>query len=334
MIGAHSGSRWQLAMAVLLAATVLAPGAAKAANAPGIEAVSVQLKWHHQTQFAGIYVAEQKGLYRAERLAVEHRPWKVGAPSPVEQVVSGAATFGITSQTQFLMDLEKGAPVVAIAAIYQKSPVGFFALKGAGIKRPKDFAGKIIAFAPSHEIHLKAVLKQSGLDLRSLRQAPYGFDLTPFYKGEVAVWAGYVMNQPVDARLAGHEVNVILPDDYGVHTYDDVIFTSEELIRRNPALIERWLRATLAGWRYAVEHPEEAVEITLKVDPTLKRDKQMAMLLASIPLIHTGQWPIGWMTREVWEEAAGILLDQKILRHRPELGKAYTTRFLEKATGR
>ncbi len=136
------------------------------------------------------------------------------------------------------------------------------------------------------------------------------------------------------ARLAGHEVNVILPDDYGVHTYDDVIFTSEELIRRNPALVERWLRATLAGWRYAVEHPEEAVEITLKVDPTLKRDKQMAMLLASIPLIHTGQWPIGWMTREVWEEAAGILLDQKILRHRPELGKAYTTRFLEKATGR
>jgi ABC-type nitrate/sulfonate/bicarbonate transport system substrate-binding protein len=296
-------------MAVLLAATVLAPGAGKAANAPGLESVSVQLKWHHQTQFAGIYVAEQKGLYRAEGLAVEHRPWKVGAPSPVEQVASGAA-------------------------VYQKSPVGFFALKGAGIKRPKDFVGKTIAFAPSHEIHLKAVLKQSGLDLRSLRQAPYGFDLTPFYKGEVAVWAGYVMNQPVDARLAGHEVTVIFPDDYGVHTYDDVIFTSEELIRRNPALVERWLRATLEGWRYAVEHPEEATEITLKVDPTLKRDKQMAMLLASIPLIHTGQWPIGWMTREVWEEAAGILLDQKILRHRPDLGKAYTTRFLENGSGR
>lgn len=329
MIWNRSGYPWKVTPAVLLLLVLLAPGGTTAANAQGPESVTVQLKWHHQTQFAGNYVAEAKGWYRAEKLAVQHRPWKVGDPTPIERVISGAANIGITSQTQFLVEREKGAPIVAIAAIYQKSPVGFFTLKSSGIKHPRDFVGKSIAFAGTHEIHLKALLKRLNLDLAGLRLVPYGFDLTPFYKGEVAIWAGYIMNQPVDARLAGYQVNIIFPDDYGVHNYDDIVFTTEEVIRRNPALVERWLRATLRGWRYAVEHPEEATEVALKVDPALKREKQIAMLLASIPLIHTGEHPIGWMTREVWEEATAILLEQKILPRPLAVEKAYTTRFLE-----
>lgn len=305
-----------------------------AADGQAFDTVSVQLKWHHQTQFAGHYVADSKGFYRREGLAPQNRPWKVGAPSPIDQVTSRAATFGITSQTEFLVAREKGAPIVAIAAVYQKSPVGFFALKTSGIKHPRDFVGKSIAFAPTHEIHLKAMLRRLRVDMTTLRRVSYGFDLTPFYWGKVAIWGGYIMNQPVDARLAGYEVTIIFPDDYGVHAYDDILFTSEELIRRNPALVERWLRATLQGWRYAIEHPEEATDITLKVDPTLKREKQLAMLLASIPLIYTSQFPVGWMTRKVWEEASQILVDQKVLSRPPTLETAYTTRFLERVSGR
>ncbi|MBI4588536.1 MAG: ABC transporter substrate-binding protein, partial [Candidatus Rokubacteria bacterium] len=322
---------WSPAAAVFLVVTLLAPIVPMLAGAQGMDTVSVQLKWHHQTQFAGNYVADAKGFYRKERLLVQNRPWRIGTASPIEEVGSGAATFGITSHTEFLKAREQGAPVVAIAAIYQRSPVGFFALKASGIKHPKDFVGKAVAYAPTHEIHLKAMLKRLGLDFTALKRMPYGFDLTPFYKREVSVWGGYIMNQPVDARLTGHEISIIFPDDYGVHTYDDVVFTSEDLIRRNPSLVTRWLRATLQGWRYAIEHPEEATEITLNVDPTRRREKELAMLLASIPLIHTGQHPVGWMTRETWEEASEILLDQKILRHRLELEKAYTTRFLNEA---
>lgn len=300
------------------------------AQTPGLDPVVVQLKWHHQTQFAGLYMAEHRGLYRAERLAVQHVTWKVGMPSPIVQVVNGAATFGITSQTEFLLAREQGVPVVAIAAIYQRSPVGFFVLKTSGITHPRDFAGRAVAYAPTHEIHLKAVLKRLGMDPSAVKRVPYSFDLTRFYKGEVAVWAGYVMNQPVDARLAGHEVTIFFPSDYGVYGYDDVVFASEETVRRNPALVERWLRAALRGWRHAIERSDEATEITLRTDPTLRRDKQLAMLLASIPLIHTGEHPIGWMTRDVWEEATEILRDQQILSRPIDLSKAYTTTFLER----
>lgn len=334
--GVTSGRR-PLAFAGFLigvAAAIAATGAGpKLAHAHALERVAVQLKWHHQTQFAGFYVAEDRGFYREDGVVVDLRPWKVGTASPIEQVASGAAAFGITSQTEFLVAREKGLPVVAVAAVYQKSPVGFFALKTSGIKHPRDFPGKTIAFAPTHEIHLEAMLRRFRLDRRALRRMPYGFDLTPFLKGEVAIWAGYIMNQPVDARLAGYDVTVIFPDDYGVHTYDDIIFTSDDVARQKPRLVERWLRATLRGWRYAIEHPDEATEITLRVDPTLKREKQAAMLLASIPLIHTGQVSLGWMTRGVWEDAHRLLLDQKILARPLKIESAYTLQFLEKASG-
>jgi NitT/TauT family transport system substrate-binding protein len=317
----------KLTTIVACLAAVLVTGGVASATEP----VTVQLKWHHQTQFAGMYVAEAKGYYRGEGLDVRHREWKVGDKSPVEQVVNGSADFGITSQAQFLVEREKGAKIVAVAAVYQRSPVAFFSLKKSNIKHPRDFAGKTIAFAPTHEVQLKAVLKRFGLDVKQLKRAPYGFDLAPFYKGETLIWAGYAMNQPVDAKLAGHDVNIIFPDDYGVHGYDDILFVSEDLLRRKPTVAEKYVRAVVKGWRYAIEHADEATAITMALRDTLKRDKQAAMLLASIPLIHTGERPLGWMKREVWQGAAELLEEHGILARVPSMDGLYTTTFVERA---
>ena len=310
------------AAAILLTATLA--GAA--------DAVTVQLKSHHQSQFAGLYVADAKGFYRAEGLDVRHREWKLGDRSPIEQVVSGAADFGITSQARFLTEREKGARIVAVAAIYQRSPVVFLTLKRSNIKHPRDFAGKTIAFAPTHEVVLQGVLKRVGIDVKDLKRMPYGFDLAAFYKGDTAIWAGHAVHQPVDARLGGHEVTVISPDDYGVPGYDDILFVAEDLLRRKPAVVERWVRAVVRGWRYAIEHVDEAITITCALSETLKRDKQAGMLQASIPLIHTGAHPLGWMTREVWQGAAELLHEQKRLSRVPPLDGLFTTTFVERAS--
>jgi len=85
-----------------------------------------------------------------------------------------------------------------------------------------------------------------------------------------------------------------------IQGYDDILFVSEELVRRKPAVVERWVRAVARGWRYAIDHVDEATAITCALSETLKRDKQAAMLLASIPLIQSGERPLGWMTREGW----------------------------------
>ena len=87
----------------------------------------------------------------------------------------------------------------------------------------------------------------------------------------------------------------------------------------------------MKGWRYAIEHADEATTITLGLRDTLKRDKQSAMLLASIPLIHTGERPLGWMSREVWQGAAELLHEHGILARVPSMDGLYTTTFVERA---
>ena len=314
-----------------LAASCAAAILLTATAALGGDAVTVQLKWQHQSQFAGLYVADAKGFYRSEGLDVRHREWKLGDRSPIEQVVSGVADFGITSQTRFLIEREKGARIVAVAAIFQRSPMVFFTLARSNVKHPRDFGGKTIAFAPTHEAVLQALLKRSGLSMSQLKRMPYGFDLAPFYRGDTVIWAGHAMNQPVDARLAGHDVTVIFPDDHGIQGYDDILFVSEELVRRKPAVVERWVRAVARGWRYAIDHVDEATAITCALSETLKRDKQAAMLLASIPLIQSGERPLGWMTREGWQGAAERLHEHKLLARVPPLDGLYTTTFVERA---
>lgn len=313
-------------VAACVAALVLTVSVASAA-----EPVTVQLKAHHQTRFAGLYVADAKGFYRGEGLDVRHREWRLGDRSPIEQVMSGAADFGIASPAQVLVERDKGARIVAIAAVYQRSSVAFFSLRKSGIKHPRDFAGRTIAFAPAHEVQLKAVLKRAGVDARELKRAPYGFDLAPFYRGETLIWAGDAMNQAVDARLAGYDVDIVFPDDYGVRGYDDILVASEDLIRRRPALVERWLRAAMRGWRYAIERADEATTITCALRDDLKRDKQAAMLLAGIPLIQAGERPLGWMTREVWQATAERLYEQGLLTRLPSMDGLYTTTFVERS---
>ena len=310
------------AAAILLTASLARAG----------DAVTVQLKGPHESRFAGLYVADAKGFYRAEGLDVRHREWKLGDRSPAEQVANGTADFGITSQTRFLTERERGARIVAIAALSQRSSIVFLTLTRSNIKHPRDFAGKTIAFAPAHEVVLHGVLKRFGLDVKQLKRMPYGGDLTPFYKGDTAIWAGHALHQPVEARLGGHEITVISPDDYGVHGYDDIVFVAEDLLRRKPAVVERWVRAAVRGWRHAIDHADEAIAITCAVSETLKRDKQAGILLASIPLMHTGAHPLGWMTREVWQSAAERLHAHKALARVPPLDGLFTTTFVERAS--
>ena len=84
----------------------------------------------------------------------------------------------------------------------------------------------------------------------------------------------------------------------------------------------------MKGWRYAIENPDEAVELTLQVDPTLTRDRQAVMMATQTPLIHTGEHQIGWMRAEVWRGMQDTLLEQGILDAPVDLDKAYTLRFL------
>lgn len=321
-------------LAALFVSTMLLPGCGAQEARRLTDKVSVRLKWLHQAQFAGLYAADQNGFYAQENIEVTLNPGGIEVDE-VERVASGADDFGIASPLEIIKGRADGLPVRAIAVIFQRNAAVQFALKDSGIERPQDFVGHKVLIRPGTEgeIQYRAVMKRAGVDTASVEEVFAGYDMTPLFEGQVDVWIGYLTDQVIVARQKGYEVNIIYPDDYGVHLYGDTILTTDKMIEERPDLVERFLRATLRGWRYAIENPASAVDMTLKYDESLKWSEEMAELEATIPLVYTGEHPVGWMEGGLWEGMQQLLLDQKVLDQPIVIDEVYTPEFLRKISG-
>jgi NitT/TauT family transport system substrate-binding protein len=246
--------------------------------------------------------------------------------------MDGTADFGVNTGAGVVAARSQGLPITAIATIQRRYPLVFMTLAESGITRPHDFPGHTVrTLAPGGSaVAFQALMTRLGLDPDSVREVDVGYDLAPFLAGEVDIYPCYLTNEVLTARQQGYEVNLILPDDYGVHLYGDVLVTTDQMIEENPDLVLRFLRATLRGWRWAVENPEEAGPLALQYDPALDEAHQAAQMEAFVPLVHTGEDHIGWMRAEVWQGIHDILLEQGLLDGPVEVDEVYTIEFLQK----
>ena len=292
--------------------------------------VTVQLKWLHSAQFAGIYVAQAQGYYAEENINLTINPGGIGDDgliNAVDRVVSGQAQFGIWSGDSLLTAYEQGQPVKAVATIFQINPTAYFSLAESGIETPADLAGKRVAVGDGNLL-LPTVLSSVDLTLDDIEVIPLTFDMSPLLNGDVDVWTGYLTEQVAGLKAEGHELNVILAYDYGAFIYSDILFTSDTLIQDNPDLVQRFVRATMRGWEYALAHPDEAVAATLKTDPSLDEASLDREMSASIPLIDAGQATLGFMDELVWQTTQSIMLDNGMLEAPLDLTTMYTNEFV------
>ncbi len=318
--------------AVALLASALLAGCGAPEAEPPSDQVSVRLKWLHGAQFAGLYVAEQMGFFATENIEVT---LNTGGPDVDEmlEIASGQDDFGVIGADQAVVRRVEDLSVVAIAVIFRRNPAVYFALEESGIEEPGDFVGRsVLRYPPDYM--LPAMLTRAGIDIRQVdKVSPGEYDMQGFFAGEVDVWTGYLTNEVITARQQGYELNVIYPDDYGIHVYGDTMMTTERMIEENPDLVERFLRAALRGWSYAIENPDEAVAITLKYEEELDEAQQRAMMEAQIPLIQTAEDEIGWMRADVWQGIYDILLEQGLVDEPFDVEDAYTMEFLEAIYG-
>ena len=229
---------------------------------------------------------------------------------------------------RFLVARARGEPIVAIAVVFQRNPYVYVSLKDSGIERPQDLVGNKIMVAPDAEMQHQALLRKLAIAPTAVEQIPYERDVTPLVTGQIHAHIVYRTGTGLAFDETGHELNWMWMEDYGIHFYADTIITSEELIQRDPELVARFLGATLKGWRYAIENPDESVELILQYDPALTRDRQTRMIEVQTPLIHTGEVNIGWMRAEVWRGMHDMLWEQGLLDETVDLDKAYTMEFL------
>jgi NitT/TauT family transport system substrate-binding protein len=252
--------------------------------------ISIQLKWLHQAQFAGYYVAADAGLYDAAGLDVEIR---VGGPGvdPERIVASGEADFAQGGGLESVLAARaEGQSVVAVATVFQKTDVVYIARKGSAIRSFADFAGRRVStwYTGIHLI-LRALLNQAGVERASYEEIEQGGSMQPFLDGDVDVAAATFYNQLPKLRAAGVDDLVLFdPADHGAIIPRDPIITSDQVIERSPDRAARFLKASLMGWRLACERQSEAVDSVLRRDPSLDRAHQSVMIAEVAKLMNWG----------------------------------------------
>ncbi len=272
------------------------------------EPLSLRLQWIHQAQFAGFYVANEKGFYRENGIDLGIEPGGKDFNVPL-LVAEGRADFGIWVGDQVLVAFDKRKmPIRAIGTVFNRSLACFMVREDSGIFKPTDFAGKTIGIYPGFDtesIYLE-LLRRFRLDRNTIKEYPAAYSIVPFLRREVDIWPSYVINEPLAARENNVPVTCLGPENFGIQYYSDTLIVKDSLLRDNRDLVLRFVEASERGWRYALSHPDEAVEIVLKNDPSLKREHETAMLRALAPYINPTD-PMFKMDSAVWKSMAEIL---------------------------
>ena len=220
--------------------------------------VTLQLKWKHQFQFAGYYAAIEKGFYKEAGLQVNLLE-AVEGQNPSEAVFDGRAEFGV-STSDILIMRSQGKKAVVLANIFQHSPQILLASKKSGILHVHDLIGKRIAMEPN-AADIVAFLNDEGITSGKYFVDQHAFSADKLINGTIDGISAYSTDEPFDLQEANFEYTIISPSMGGIDFYGDGLFTTEALIKKDPFLVEKFRAASLKGWKYAMENPEEIIEL-------------------------------------------------------------------------
>jgi NitT/TauT family transport system substrate-binding protein len=263
---------------IMIAAACAAGIAAAPVFADGhANTVTLQLQWVTQSQFAGYYVAQDKGFYEEEGLDVTILP---GGPdiAPPQVLAGGGADAMLNWMPSALAAREKGLPVVNIAQPFKTSGLMLTCWKDTGITSVQDFKGKTIGvWFFGNEYPFLSWMSQEGIStdggedgVTVLKQ---GFNVDPLLQREADCISTMTYNeygQVLDAGVNPDELVTFKYEDQGVATLEDGIWVLEDNLKDEVFVdkMTRFVRASMKGWKYAEENPEEAGAIIIENDET------------------------------------------------------------------
>ncbi len=308
---------------LLILLTLWSPAStlAESDNKP-IRDITLQLKWLHQFQFSGYYMAIEKGYYKDAGLnvkVVERTPNSV----PVEQLLSGQVEFAV-ADAGTLLYRATGMPIVALAAIFQHSPSILLANANTGIQSLSDLRGQAVRLSSSfNNVELETMFNNAGIAIDELIPVAIDDPVENFISGKTKGLNAYTTNEPFFFQQLGVPLTAFRPRDYGVDFYGDILTTTENLIRLEPELVQNFLQASLKGWEYAIVHPEETVNIILEKYNSQNKTREHLDFEAqeSIKLIMPDIVPVGYMNEERWQHIAEILTEQGYIKNSIDLSK-------------
>ena len=273
-----------------------------------LEKVSIQLNWFHQFQFAGYYAAIEKGFYQELGLEVELREFN-GKGSIEDYVIDGRANYGI-NDSSLIVAKSKGKPVVIVAQIFQHSPAVLATLRSSNITSPFDLIGKRIMVDSSSENYapIIAMLKRAEPDVSKFNWQEESYQVSALANKETDAVLIYSTDEPFNFTEENTEFFIIDPRDYGIDFYGDNLFTSEFEVKNNPQRAQAIRQATIKGWKYALSHKAEMIElIDKKYNSRNKSREHLAFEANEISKIILAKFiPIGSITLSRMEKITEI----------------------------
>jgi len=324
----------------LLLALVLVP-AFLSGDAWAVDKVTFATNWKAQPEHGGFYQALVDGTYRKYGLDVTIRP---GGPLVHNRPLLAAGRVEFLMGTNLLQPFDaakQGVPTRAVAAIFQKDPQCLIAHPGQGYDNWSDLRRAPLLMANSGRYSFFLWMKAAhGFERRNLR--PYNHSLAPFLAHKDWIQQGYVTAEPRRvAEAIGKPPKVFLLADHGWNSYSTLIETTDRLVRERPDLVQRFVDASLVGWRNYLDGKDSAAaNARIKQDNPTMTDGQIAFSLAEMRrrgLVDSGdarKQGIGAIRPERVESFFGKMVDAGLYKQ-GELDptRAYTTRFVNKGIG-
>ncbi len=308
-----------------------------------MQKATVQLKWVPQAQFAGIYVAAEKGFYKDEGIDIKIVP---GGPDVVaeQQVANGVADVGITGVESLLVNRENGVPLVSLAQITQKSSKVLIAKKSTGIDSPEKMKGKKIAtFMGGKQFQAIAYLEHHGIDPeKDIQLVKQGFTMDQFFNDQVDVATATIYNEyhvVLESGMKESDLYVFNIEDAAISMLEDTLFAREDWVENNRDLAVKIVRATLKGWNYAIENQEEAIDIVMKnvIEGSTTRQHQVTMLQEMAKLIKPEGFTsdqVGMFVDESFKRTADIMLKYGLIKKPADLESAFDESIYEDAVAK
>ena len=233
-------------------------------NANTLQKTSVQLMWLDQFQFAGFYVAKEKGFYENLGLDVELKKFNIET-DVTKEVIEKKADFG-TSSSSLLVDISENKDVLLLGSIFQSSPLILLALKDSNINYIQDIKNKKVMLTKEQQkfATLQSMLISKGITLNDVQVLDHSFNIDDLINKKTDLMLSYTTNEPFLLKEKGYESQIFHPKDYGFDFYEELIFTTKEFAQNNPKLVKDFYKATIMGWEYAFNNIDETAKLIHK----------------------------------------------------------------------